>query len=88
MFTISLLFSNNDLAIFAIVCKEDLIPGGNAFKKLPITTYGFLKVSGNSYENSFVSYLHIADEVSPEENKQLTELAKSKRFNLVNNLPY
>ena len=78
MFTIIRL--NEDLNVFFIVKKDILNEAGSLFLKLPISVYGFLRVEGNNYANSTVSYKNISDELTIYDLDNLADLAKSRVF--------
>ena len=74
MFTLIRL--EKDMNIFFIV-KKDILSESGDFLQLPFTVYGFLRVEGIRYTTANVSYRNIADDVTPEELKELARLARS-----------
>jgi len=65
----------DDLRIFLIVDTNDLTIDENSLV-LPMIVYGLLQISGNSYQDSTVSYSHISDKLTHKELERLSELAK------------
>ena len=64
--------------VFMIVRKDAM--AGVVFKTLPFKVYGFLKVVGESYENSYVAYMNLADEVNS--NSELSKLEMEALLNV------
>ena len=62
--------------IFLIATKEQFDESGSAWLKFPMTIHGFLKVEGQSFKKSFVSTMHISDDVLPSDIEALSIKAR------------
>lgn len=63
--------------IFLIVTNDQLNETGNMYLSLPMIVYGLLKVDGPSFDKSYVSFMHISDDVSV--SKELDSLSEEAR---------
>ena len=63
--------------IFIIVTKDQFNETVSMYCSLPMIVHGLLKVEGTSFDKSYISYMHISDEVSV--SKQFDSLAEKAR---------